>query len=316
MRNNRTITSMKRLALFAILALGIASCDKDETPAKDDTTVTVDYHQTATTQFIESGDTKYAYRVLGQKEGTPLVILSPLGGSLDDWDPAITNGLAQKNKVIIFDNQGVGSSTGKTPATIADMAKGAVTFIKALGYTKVNLMGFSMGGFVTQQIALTEPALVNKIILTGTGPKGSEGLSNLPNLLSAAAGLSPKESFLLFGFTSSAESRSAGEQSYARVQKRTVNRDAPVSNESFGAQLTAVLAWAQPYPNALKELETITQPVLHIQGQKDVPVPVINAVNMSQHIPNARLSVYPDAGHAAFTQYPEQFVEQANDFLK
>ena len=307
---------MKRLALFAMLALSIASCDKDETPSKNNETVTVDYHQTATTQFIDAGDTKYAYRVLGEKKDTPLILLSPLGASMDDWDPAITNGLAQKHKVIIFDNQGVGSSTGKTPATIADMAKGAVTFIKALGYNKVNLMGFSMGGFVTQQIALTEPTLVNKIILTGTGPKGSEGLSNLPNLLSSAAGLSPEESFLLFGFTSSAESRNAGKLSYARVQKRTVNRDAPLSNESFGAQLTAVLAWAQPYPNALKELETITQPVLHIQGQKDVPVPVINAVNMSQHIPNDRLSVYPDAGHAAFTQYPEQFVQQANDFLK
>jgi pimeloyl-ACP methyl ester carboxylesterase len=306
---------MKHLFLSALLALGLASCSKDETPSKDQDNVTIDYHQTATTQFVQSGDTKYAYRVLGNKEGTPLVMVSPLGGTLDDWDPALTNGLAQKYKVIIFDNQGVGSSTGKTPATIADMAKGAVAFIKAMGYTKVNLMGFSMGAFITQQIVLTEPTLVNKIILTGVGPKGSEGLSNLPDILAATAGLSPLESFLYFGFTESAASKEAGKLSFERRLKRTVNRDSTVSNESSVAQLTAVLAWAQPYPNALKELEAVTQPTLILQGEKDRPVPVINAINMSQHIPNARLVVYPDAAHAALFQLPEEFTKQVADFL-
>ncbi|PSL24018.1 alpha/beta fold hydrolase [Chitinophaga ginsengisoli] len=305
---------MKHLILFAALALSIVSCKKDDTPGNGPET-TIDYHQTATTQFVTAGDTKYAYRVLGDKEGIPLVMLSPLGSTMDDWDPAITNGLAQKYKVVIFDNQGVGSSTGKTPATIADMAKGAVTFIKALGYNKVNLMGFSMGGFITQQVALTEPGLLNKIVLTGTGPKGSEGLSNLPNILASAANLSPLDAFLYFGFTASAESKSAGKLSYERRLKRTVNRDAPVSDESGAAQLTAVLAWAQPYPDALKELEAITQPVLHIQGQKDMPVPAVNAINMSQHIPNDRLVLYPDAGHAAFFQYPDQFVQEVSEFL-
>lgn len=305
---------MKHLILFAALALGIVSCKKDETPGNDQET-TIDYHQTATTQFVSSGDTKYAYRVLGNKGGIPLVLLSPLGGSMDDWDPAITNGMAQKYKVIIFDNQGVGASSGKTPSSIADMAKGAVAFIKALGYSRVNLMGFSMGGFVTQQILLTEPSLVNKVVLTGTGPKGSEGLANLPDILVGGAGLNPLESYLYFGFTTSDASRAAGKLSYERVHKRTTDRDSALSAESSAAQLTAVLAWAQPYPDALKELEAVTQPVLHIQGQKDKPVPVVNAINMSQHIPNDRLVIYPDAGHAAFFQYPEQFVQEVSDFL-
>ncbi|UPK66586.1 alpha/beta fold hydrolase [Chitinophaga filiformis] len=305
---------MKHLILFAVLALGIVSCKKDDAPGNGQETV-IDYHQTATTQFVTSGDTKYAYRVLGDKGGMPLVMLSPLGSTMDDWDPAITNGLAQKYRVIIFDNQGVGASTGKTPATIADMAKGAVAFIKVLGYSKVNLMGFSMGGFITQQIVLTEPALVNKVVLTGTGPKGSEGLANLPDILVGGAGLNPLESYLYFGFTTSDASRAAGKLSYERVHKRTIDRDSAVSAESNTAQLTAVLAWAQPYPDALKELEAVTQPVLHIQGQKDKPVPVVNAINMSQHIPNDRLVIYPDAGHAAFFQYPEQFVQEVNDFL-
>jgi pimeloyl-ACP methyl ester carboxylesterase len=276
---------------------------------------TVDYPQTAATQFITAGGTKFAYRVLGDKTGIPLVMVSSLGSSMDDWDPAITNGLAQHHKVIIFDIQGVGSSGGTTPDNIPDMAKGVVTFINALGYSKVNLMGFSMGSFISQQMVLTNPALVNKLILTGTGPKGSEGLSNLPNLLAAAAGLSQEEFLLKFAFTSSPASIAAGKRSYERIQKRTVSRDAPASGESSTAQVKAVLGWAQPYPDALKELKNITQPVLIVQGQYDVPVPVINAINMSRSIPGAQLIVYPDAGHAAFFQYPDEFVPAALEFL-
>jgi pimeloyl-ACP methyl ester carboxylesterase len=234
---------------------------------------------------------------------------------MDDWDPAITNGLAAKYKVILFDNQGVGASTGQTPATIGEMARGAVTFIKALGFPKVNLMGFSMGGFITQQIVLTEPGLVGKVILTGTGPKGSEGLSNLPNIIASTANLTPEETFLTFGFTKSEASVKAGKASYERIQQRKTDRDLPLSQQAGVAQLTAVLDWAKPYLNALNELKAVTQPVLIAQGKNDVPVPVINAINMSESIPNARLVVLPDAGHAAFCQYPDQFVKEAIGFL-
>lgn len=295
------------------LVLSIASCKKDND--NDTDAVVIDYHQTAATQFTSVGETQFAYRVLGKTKGMPLVMISPLGSSMDDWDPSVTNGLAQKNRVIIFDIEGVGSSSGKTPDNIAAMAKGVAAFIKSLGYDKVNLMGFSMGAFISQQIVLTEPALVNKIILTGVGPKGSEGLSNLPNLLAASAGLSPEESFLKFAFTPSAASQSSGKQSWERAQKRTIDRDPPISAESGGAELTAVLGWAQPYPDALNELKAVTQPVLIAQGENDIPVPVINAVNISKSIPNAKLIVYPDAGHAAIFQYPEKFVPAAVEFL-
>lgn len=304
---------MKHIALLAMLAASTISCKDDVTPAPAETTI--EYHQTAATQFIETGGTKYAYRVLGTQSDTPLILLSSLGSSMDDWDPAITNGLAQKHKVIIFDNKGVGSSTGKTPNSIADMAKDAVSFIKAMGYSKVNLAGFSMGSFIIQQIALTEPTLVNKIILTGTGPKGSEGLINLPSLLAATANLSAEDAFLYFGFTKSTKSKNAGKLSYQRIQKRNINRDLSLSSESGTAQLEAVLAWAQPYPNALNELKTITQPTLIVQGQNDIPVPAVNAVNMSQNIPKANLVIYPDAGHAAIFQNPDLFVQQASGFI-
>lgn len=306
---------MKKTSLLILLAISIFSCKKDEQNLPGPSTEITDYHQTALTQFTTAGENKYAYRVLGDKPGIPLVMISPLGSSMDGWDPAITNGLAQKNKVIIFDLQGVGRSSGKTPDNIADMTKGVVAFIKSLGYTKVNVLGFSMGSFIAQQLVLTEPGLVNKLILTGTGPKGCEGLSKLPNLLAGAAGLSDEESFLKFAFTTSSASISAGKLSYARTQKRTVDRDLPLSAESGGAELKAVLGWAQAYPDALEELKAVTKPVLIAQGKNDIPVPVVNAINMAQSFPNAALIVYADAGHAASFQYHNEFVASSLDFL-
>ena len=313
MNNRKTLSIIKSSMLFILLALSIVSCKKDH--SNDLNPVATDYHQTAVTQYATVGGSKIAYRVLGNKKGVPLVMVSALGASMDDWDPAITNGLAQNYQVIIFDIPGVGLSEGTTPDNIADMATGVVDFIKVLGYSKVNLMGFSMGSFISQQILLTQPALVNKVILTGTGPKGAEGLSNLPNLLAAAAGLSPKDVFLKFGFTSSAASQKAGLDVYARVQKRVINRDLALTTQSETAEITAVLGWAQPDPGALKELQAVTQPVFIAQGQDDVPVPVINAENMSKNIPNAKLIVYPDSGHSAVFQNSVQFVPAALEFL-
>ncbi|RFZ90250.1 alpha/beta hydrolase [Mucilaginibacter conchicola] len=306
---------MKKISLLCFLGLAMMSCKKnhDQTEPVENN---IDYHQTAQTKFAQVDNVKFAYRTLGEKPGIPLVLVASLGSSMDDWDPAVTNGLAQQSKVILFDIEGVGSSTGKTADNIADMAKGAVKFIKAMGYEKVNLMGFSMGSFISQQIILTEPGLVNKLILTGTGPKGAVGLSNLPNLLAASAGLSAEESFLKFAFTSSDNSIAAGKAAWARTLKRTVDRDAPLSPEAGGAELKAVLGWAQPAPGALDELKKVSQPVLIAQGEEDIPLPVVNARNLAKSLPNAKLIVYSDAGHASFFQYHEEFVIAANAFLK
>src|SRR5258708_7211932 len=139
MKKSKKISVFKRIMLVALPVLTILSCKKDDAPGF------VDYHQTAVTQFIAVGKTSFAYRVLGNKQGIALIMVSALGFSMDDWDPAITNGLAQLYKVIIFDIEGAGSSGGTTPNNIADMSTGVVSFIKALGYSKVNLMGFSLG---------------------------------------------------------------------------------------------------------------------------------------------------------------------------
>lgn len=309
MKTIRISQLIKGALLLAVLGLSIAfvSWKKDST--------TKDYHKAAETQFITADGNKIAYRVLGDKTGIPLVMVSPLGSAMDDWDPAVTNGLSQKYKVIIFDLPGVGTSGGTTADNIPDMSKEVVSFVKALGYNKVNLLGFSMGSFISQQIVLTEPALVNKVILTGTGPKGSQGLSDLPKFLAAAAKLTPEQVFLASLFARSDFSQTAGKSALLRVQERQVNRDAPLNGESFTNEVKAVLGWAQPNPDALTELKSVKQPVLIVQGQEDALVPVVNAISMSKSIPNAKLIVYPDAGHAAFFQYHEDFVQKALEFL-
>lgn len=298
-----------KLLTLVVFGLSLFACKKDdkETPTNE--------HQTAVTKHIAAGGTNYAYRELGNHAGTPVVMVAPLGSSMDDWDPAVTNGLAKQYKVILFDLPGAGGSDGTTPDSIAGMATATRAFIKALGYQKVNLVGFSLGSFISQQIALTEPGLINKMVLTGTGPKGATGLSDLTKLLAAGANLSAEENFLFFGFTTSANSLAAGKASWERIQQRTVNRDAAVSQASAGAQVAAVLKWAQPYDAAAAELKTIIQPVLIIQGEKDVPVPVVNAEFMAANIPNAKLIVYPDAAHASLFQNADDFVKSVTTFI-
>lgn len=268
------------------------------------------------TKTITVDDAKIVYRVYGDKGGTPLVLLSPLGFSLDDWDPAIVNGLAKFSTVIVFDDKGVGGSSGKTPTTIAEMAHDATSFIKALGYAKVNLLGFSMGGFIAQQIVETDSQLVNKLILVGTGPQGSEGLSEIGKKLASAGSLSPEELFLAGFFAPSDRSRQLGKESFARIQAKKEGRDLPLSKESFGAEFTAVLGWAQPDPDGFERAKAVSNPVLIMGGQYDFFIAVSNELKLYQAMPNARLVLLPDAGHASFFQYPELFLQEAGYFLQ
>ena len=307
---------MKSLLFATLTCLSLLSCNKDNINTDNTPKPQIDFHQSAKTKYITVDNTKIAYRELGANTATPLIMISALGGSMDDWDPAITNALAQENKVILFDLSGVGLSEGETPDNIEDMATQTISFIKALGYKKVNLLGFSMGSFISQQILLQDKDLAEKIILTATGPKGSEGLSKLEELLASTAGLSAEETFLKFGFTSSETSQKIGKEVYKRIQLRQENRDLPLSQQSTIAELTAVLKWAQPAPEALDELSHIEQPVLIFQGEEDVPVPVINARHLAEAIPNAQLNIYKDAGHSAAFQNAADFSKKANAFLK
>jgi pimeloyl-ACP methyl ester carboxylesterase len=303
---------MRRIFLAVTLIIGIAT---ESTNAQSNRHIT-DWHQKAQTKFIDANGTRYAYRVLGNKGGIPLVLLQGSFFNMDEWDPKVTNGLAQYYKVIIFDNKGQGATDGKTPDNIPEMSKDAVDFIKALGYPKVNLLGFSMGGYMTQVILLNEPQLVNKVILTSTGPKGSEGLSNLLTRLGEVSKKTPDDQLLYLLFTQSDYSQESGKMFLQRIHQRTVNRDIETTNESNSAQVTAVLGWSQPKEGTFDQLKTIAQPVLIFEGRSDILVPVINSYNLFQNIPNARLVLFPDAGHGSIFQFTDLFLAEAIPFLK
>lgn len=313
MKTIRKFTIASALCVSLFSAVTISCSDDNELPTEQESSAL--NHNNAKTNFIRVKGVDYAYRSWGKEGGIPLLLLPGTGGSMDDWDPAVTNGLAKQYKVIIFDNKGVASSNGTTPNTVQGMANDAIDFIKAMNLGTVNIMGFSMGGFVAQRIVLTEPAIINKIILADSGPKGAIGLSNLPNIIAGTVGLSAEESYLKFGFTDSQASILAGKASFTRVHLRTVDRDLALSDATSTAQFTAVLAWAQPDAAALEELKTIKNPVLIVHGDKDLPISIENAHHMKQNLENAVLLEFPDSGHAAFYQNHEAFLTKALAFL-
>lgn len=278
--------------------------------------VVPDLHESAKTQFIEVDGIKYAYRLFGKEGGLPLVFLHHFTATIDDWDPQVTNGLAQHFKVVLLDNKGIGASDGQTPDNVKGMADDVTAVIRALGFTKVNLLGFSLGGFVAQQIALDTPALVNKLILAATGPKGGEGIANLPNIMNEAFATAPEDPRLFLFYSKSPESIVLGRQSLARIKKRKEDRVPPTSMPSIQAQVKSILGWAAERQHVYDELSRIKQPSLVVNGNNDIMFPTINSYNLFQHLPNARLSLYSNSGHGAIYQYADRFVNEVVDFLK
>jgi pimeloyl-ACP methyl ester carboxylesterase len=267
------------------------------------------------TQTINVGGVAFAYRQLGPDTGVPVVFLTHLAAVLDNWDPRVVDGIAAKHRVITFDNRGVGASSGSTPTTIQEMARDAVTFIRALGLDQVDLFGFSMGGMIAQVIAQEEPQLVRKMILAGTGPAGGEGIDKVTRIsyLDTARGLltrqDPKQ-FLFF--TRTPNGRRAGKEFLARLAERTSDRDKAISVGSFRAQLKAIHRWGQQQP---ADLASIHQPVLAMNGESDKMVPSKNTVDLDQRLPNSQLVLYPDAGHGGVFQFHQDFVKRALAFL-
>jgi pimeloyl-ACP methyl ester carboxylesterase len=272
--------------------------------------------ENATTQSVDVNGTSFVYREIGKKGGVPVVFLHHLTAVLEDWDPRVVDGVAAKHHVVVFDNRGVGGSGGATPQTVEEMARDAVAFIGALGFSKVDLLGFSLGGFVSQAIAQQQPGLVRKIILAGTGPAGGEGIANVGAVLQDAfgkAGASNKHPKQFLFFTQSSNGQAAAGDFLGRLQERTKQLDAPVSNETVQAQIAAIHAWGQGDATALG---TVQQPVLVVNGDEDVMVPSFNSFELARRLPNAQLSIFPDAGHGGIFQYHAAFVQQALAFLQ
>ena len=131
-------------------------------------------HQTAPTQFVEANGIRFAYRRFGKTGGVPIVFNQHYIGTMDYWDPTVTDGLAHDREVILFNNAGVSSSSGEVPTTFEQMGANAIAFIKALGPKQVDLFGFSIGGMVVQEITLQAPDLVRRLIVDGAGPRGGQ----------------------------------------------------------------------------------------------------------------------------------------------
>ena len=269
----------------------------------------------ALTRTVSAGGVSFAYRELGPRGGVPVVLVTHLAAALDNWDPRVVDGIAARHHLIAFDNRGVGASTGKTPDTIQAMASDAVTFIRALGLERVDLLGFSMGGMIAQVIALQEPQLVRKLILAGTGPAGGEGITNVTKIahldfVRAAVTLQDPKQFLFF--TRTANGRRAGKQFLSRLKERTENRDKAISIRAYLTQLKAIHRWGLDAP---ADLSVIGQPVLVANGESDRMVPSNNSADLARRLPNSDLVIYPDAGHGGIFQFHEQFVGQALSFL-
>jgi pimeloyl-ACP methyl ester carboxylesterase len=271
-------------------------------------------HQTAPTLFVEANGIRFAYRRFGNHRGVPLVFNPHFRGTMDYWDPAVTDGLAKNREVILFNNAGVSSSSGQVPTSVQEMAAHAIAFIKALGLTKVDLLGFSIGGMVAQEIIVQARDLVRRLILVGTGPRGADMSTSRFAEIFAGAYDPPEHLWLAIHFSPSASSRAAG---LAFLKRKLVrkDRDPELSEEAAAAQREAINKYCAPAESVLDYLKDIRQPTLVVQGSNDVMVPTVNSYILQQNLPNAQLILYPDANHGSFYQYPELFVSQADEFL-
>jgi pimeloyl-ACP methyl ester carboxylesterase len=274
-------------------------------------------HDTAANQFIDADGITYAYRRFGADEGTPLVFLQHLRGSMDYWDPSVTDGLAATRPVILFDNEGVGLSSGSTPDTFDALGDNAASFLRALGVTEVDVLGFSIGGHTAQALTLRHPELVRRLVIAGTKPRAGENEGTAPDVLDVAGRneVSTLEDFLYLFFAPSESSQAAGRAFWERRHRRTVDPDAQTTRQTFEAQRAAIIEWATPHGEPLHELASITAPTLVVNGSHDIMCPTINSYVLAQRIPNAQLIIYPDSGHGSLFQYPETFVAHVAEFL-
>jgi pimeloyl-ACP methyl ester carboxylesterase len=243
-------------------------------------------------------------------------MLQHFRGNLDNWDPALTNALAAEREVILVDYPGVGSSTGEPRNTIASTARRMIAFVDALDPGEIDLLGFSIGGFVAQEIALVRPTLVRRLVLAATGPKGAPGMHGWRDDIAAAArGESKPENLLYIMFAHTETSQAKGMEFLGRFLERKVGRDAPTSDAARDAQYDAIVEWGIPNHAALQRLTGIKSPTLVIQGDDDLMIPTKLSHLLAGLIPDAEIRIYPDAGHGFLFQYPTEVAGEVNAFL-
>ena len=272
--------------------------------------------QTAPTRTISVDGTPFAYREFGPRGETPLVFLHHFTAVLDDWDPTVIDGIAAHRHVITFDNRGIGATGGKVPHTLDAMAADAAAFIRALGHDHADLIGFSIGGGVAQEVTLAHPELVRRLILAGTGVRGGGGLTKMPLIVGSAyakAALTRLDPRHFLFFNRNEHGKRAATDYIARLQERTSDRDKPISQQARIAQLMAIREAGLGEP---RDLTKITQPTFVANGDNDVMVASSQSHLLAERIPNAKLTIYPDSGHGGIFQCHEQFVPAVLEFLE
>ena len=269
----------------------------------------------APARTITVGGTTYAYRELGPKGGVPVVFFVHLAANLDNWDPRIVDPIAKNRHVITFDQRGVGASTGEVPATIEEAADHAYEFITALGFDKIDVFSFSMGGLIAQDLIVKHPDLVRRLVLTGTGPRGGKDIDKVVgvtywDILRATLTRSDPKEFLFFN--RNAAGKPAAKAFVKRLEERTVDRDKPISIKAFRTQLKAIQKYGRSAPS---DLSTFTQPTLIANGDNDRMVPSVLSEDLHRRIKGSELIIYPDSGHGGVFQFHEKFAPVAAEFL-
>src|SRR6476620_6650568 len=286
------------------------------TTTSEQPTTATGYVDASTERAPAGNGIEYAYRDLGQGE-VPLVLLQHFRGNLDNWDPALIDDLAAERLVVTFDNVGVGGTTGMTPNTVEAMAHGAIAFIEAMGFKQIDLLGFSIGSFVAQEIALIRPDLLRRVVLASSAPQGAAGMHGwAPGVIGAVGEPEPNaQGYLDVFFAHTSTSREAGQQVAGRIFGRTTNRDAPTTWQTRQAQYDAVCTWGIPNHSLLERVAAIDLPVFVANGDSDPMILPRYSYLLAGLLPDARVTIYPDSAHGFLFQHHSRFAADVHAFL-
>jgi pimeloyl-ACP methyl ester carboxylesterase len=280
-------------------------------------TATVSYTGASTQRVAAGNGIEYAFRDLGAGD-VPLVLLQHFRGNLDNWDPALVDALAADRRVVTFDNVGVGATTGTTPNTVEAMAHDAIAFLEAMSVQRVDLLGFSIGSFVAQEIALIRPDLLRRLVLASSAPQGAAGMHGwAPDVIGAVgASETNPQGYLDVFFAPTTTSREAGQQAAGRIFGRTTGQDEPTTWQTRQAQYDAVCAWGIPNHSLLLRVAAIDLPVFVANGDSDPMIPPRYSHLLAGLLPDARLTIYPDSAHGFLFQHHSQFAADVHTFLE
>jgi pimeloyl-ACP methyl ester carboxylesterase len=274
------------------------------------------YADCPTQRIAADNNVVYAYRDVGAGD-VPLVLLQHFRGNLDNWDPALIDDLSATRRVVTFNNRGVGSTSGLTPNTVEEMAHDAIAFIDALGSKRIDLLGFSIGSFVAQEIALDRPDLLRRLVLASAAPQGAPGMHGwAPEVIGQVGDPEPNpQGYLGVFFAQSDTSRLAGQETAARIFGKQTNRDAPTTWQTRQAQYDAVCRWGIPNYSMLQRVAAIEHPVFVANGDSDPMILPRYSYLLTGLLPDARLKIYPDSAHGFLFQHHDEFAADVHSFL-